>query len=73
MRLDLTQRAIGRLSLGSTPLAIIGMGAPIARLDASPRPLGLLRLPTFPATAEDLLTAGGGEFLSAGDGETLTW
>lgn len=73
MRLDMTHRPLGRLSLDCIPLGTINMGAPAGRLDLSPRPLGLLRLPIFPASADDLLTAGGGEFLSAGGGETLSW
>jgi hypothetical protein len=72
IRLDLTHTPVARLALDTAPAAVIALGAPLARIDVTPRPLGAIALPVFPVELDDTFLQAGAEFLEAG-GERLQW
>jgi len=60
------------IQLGTAPLGIIAIGAPVTWLELSAPPLGSFSLPVFPAVLDDNFLQAGAAFLEAGT-ETLSW
>ena len=55
-------------------LAVVRMNSPtLSSIQMDSVTLARIAVIAFPSSSDDLLTDGNGDYLSAGDGTTLTW